>query len=313
MPKKMLPSAVVSVLAVFAVPAANCQEPSKTLPKMWQCPTIFLAEIEQMNIGPGADPALPGVQAKVTRVLRDDLQEGLHPAGFDAPHIFGFENVVVGRSYLFFSHRKEGLADTLESPYGMYPITEADDPVGDIDLILGLASLPTSQRAHEVAVSLGSPGKPHTAILARYAVVLLAAGPDSDTEELAQALDSMGGQSFSEDAKISLLVEGELQVGMQRHPPRNLAASYVNLCVRFFLAQPESPDGRPSGWQGNFLTTYLPPIRRMDGELVNFRSVISPAVAAQLRKKLADIAGDGRLQPYMRDGARQFLTFLDSR
>jgi hypothetical protein len=253
------------------------------------------------------------ISGQVTRVLRDDLQVGLHPVGFEV-HVIGTDDgVEAGRSYLVFSNRKESLSETLEKPYGMYPVTEADDPVGDIDLIIGLASRPMAQRAHEVAVSLGSLGKPHTSILARYVVALLAAGPDSDTEELAQSLDSMGGNSFSEDAKLSLLQEGELQISGLRHPQRNLVATYVKSCVRFFLAEPESPDGRPSGWQSNFLTTYLPPIRGMETELVNVRSVISPASAVRLRKKLTDIAGDGRLQPYMRDGARQFLTLLEAR
>ena len=76
-------TAAFLVFAACAAPVLRCQE---LYEHPWRAPTIFLAEIEQVNAdGPNSEPRLPAIRARAVRVIRDDLHQGLQPGEFTAP------------------------------------------------------------------------------------------------------------------------------------------------------------------------------------------------------------------------------------
>ena len=178
---KSLNTAAFLLYAACAIPAARCQDVYR---QPWLAPTIFVAEIEQVNAGPGFDPSLPVIKAKAVRILRDDFHQGLHPGEFTASGIMNpdiEEELKTEKQYVILSRQKGGLAAALEDSHVMILDAEGNDYADDLYSILDLTSLPFSEQVHAAAVLIGNPAKPHTHFLARYAVALLATGTESDT------------------------------------------------------------------------------------------------------------------------------------
>ena len=186
--------------------------------------TVLLAEIDNVRTDGSAGPVQPPktkiVRGRVTRVLNDAGRQGLREGEFQMEfsgrpgglrHGFSWVDVDIqaGQQYLIFSDPKPSLAAMVElsSGYrsGAYLVTDKEDAVADVDLILHSAPLTLWEQASMVSVAIAGAVKPRSAFLTPYGAAILAAGSDSDTAALAQSIEHSRASAFSDMAKRGLL------------------------------------------------------------------------------------------------------------
>ena len=122
-------------------------------------------------------------------------------------------------------------------PRSALRVVDGEDAVGDVELILELAGRPVAEQADRIAAEL-SGAKRHSLLLTQYISAILAAGSDSDSVHLAQALDGAGALAFSDEAKGAFV--GQLRSDIlwpedSTRTPENLLHTYLNLVIRYFI------------------------------------------------------------------------------
>jgi hypothetical protein len=271
-----------------------------------------MTEIEHVDQEtPGGQPIQ--VRLKVTELLKDDHHLGIKGGEFEGPYSWDGVYFEPGERYLVFSNRKDSMATTLELPDETYRVTAADDPIGDLDLILSVISLSTGEQAHAAATAVRSRAAHHSYIFAAYAADLLADSADSGTFELAQALEGPLAAALSDRGARALLANCHIALWMREaKAPDNLAHVFFALMTRYFVGGQGTNSGL-TPIQQDVLNKYIGWILEVEPARAAFRSWLSPSTSVQLRRKLTQMVNDGGMDLREKSHAAEFLGLLDAR
>jgi hypothetical protein len=275
------------------------------------------------NYKPDASPE--GVRVRVTKILNDAYHKGLQLGSIDVnlrrhaptddPESYAWAQYELraGQQFLIFSESKdEGLAAMVESPRLAWWLTGKEDTVGDMSLILDTLPLPLPARVQAVTVAFSASPRPHCSFLADYISSLLASGSDSETSELASALESAPASAFSDLARGTLL--DHLRTGMfdaVRSEHRNLASLFVGLAARYFLIEPDRAASPATSTQ--YLVLHcVHSMETFDLARAAVRA-LPPYLAKQFAQKAAALASDTRIQPDLRTLAVELRTLIEAK
>lgn len=295
--------------------------------------TVLLAEIDSAQRSDGSAGRFQRpifyrkrVRGRVTRILNDaghqDLREGEFQMEFTErmPGMhsgFSWEilDIDAGQQYLIFSDPKPSLAAMVEFPSGAYPVTDKEDVIADVDLVLHSAPLTLREQASMVSAAIIGAAKPRSAFLARYGAALLAAGTDSDTVALAQSIENSRASAFSDMAKWSLL--GGLWSHLREldKPPDNLSHVFVAMTARYLVGASDHPDPGPfniGDIRDPIRQDYVPWILNSERVKAALRAAPAPALAEQVRKKALQSAADDWYSPTYLARMRQLAEILSS-
>jgi len=275
--------------------------------------TIFLTQIDDVKPGTGCNATTRGaclrVRFRVLQVLSDPAQQGLGSGPFDGlisgparftPPVGGAiawsrQDVVSGQRYLVFSNGT-GLPAMFESPTSMRKVTDDEDSVGDVELILATSGKSLRERASMVAEGIRHTRVPRTYSLAEYAEMLIAFGSEFDTEQLAQSITEMPPGTFSYGARQTLLSGLHRYLTVNKNPNDTALRVFVSAVSRFFVEVPDSPDASEPDERMPILQQYVPWIAGSVKARIALRSELSLKTAEQLIAKL-DALGKGQRFP----------------
>jgi len=326
MTRAILSTVAFSILAACIAFPAGAQGPSNVEVPLWQCASIFVVEVEAVDQIRTPQSSADNVRVLVKRILNDGYRKGLPLGALDA-HLRRYDTPMggpesyrwadyelrAGQQFLIFSNSKEGdLAAMVASPYDITPLTGDDDPVADIALILETLPLPPSARVQAVAAAVTASPRPHCQILAYYIRSLLVSGSDSETSQLASAIESAPESAFSDTGRraiVDVLRTGMFLAAQSEH--RNLAPLFVDLAVRYLLIEPEKA-GRPTTSAQDLVLQCVHSIATFDPALAAMRA-LPPELAKQVATKAAALAGDARLQPDRRAMAVELHALLGAK
>jgi hypothetical protein len=295
--------------------------------------TILLVEIDnaQRSAGSAGRPQpveyKTKVRGRVTRILNDAGHQGLRLGEFEAeiaqytrssgggyPWI-GLD-IDAGQQYVIFSDPKPTLAAMVELPSGYrsgaYPVTDKEDVVADVDLILQCAPLTLREQASMVAAAIAGAAKPRSAFLARYGAALLAAGSDSDAAALVQSIENGRDSAFSDMAKGELLFEVWSHLRQVDKPPEDLFHVFVTMTARYLVGAPDHPDPGQPDIRAGMLRNYVPWILGSERAKTMLRTALAPALAEQFRKRALQVAADDWFPAEDRARLRQLAEFLST-
>jgi len=326
--RTILSTVSVAIFAACMALPAGGQECTQCLKPLWQCGSIFVVEIEAVDEIRSPQSGADNVRARVTRVVKDEYRKGLKLEAFDAhlrrydqpmggPELYrweSYEQLRPGQQFLIFSDSKDGdLPAMLASPYELWPAAgEADDAVGDIALIVEALPLPFAGRVQAIAAAVTASPKPHGQTLAYYISSLLVAGSDSETSQLANALESAPPSAFSDGGHGALIdgLRSDMPLALQSQH-RNMASLFVTLAARYFLIEPEKTS-RPLTSAQNLLLQFVHSIATFDPALAAVRA-LPPELSKQVAIKAAALGGDARLQPDRRAMAVELRALLETK
>jgi len=221
-------------------------------------------------------------------------------------HYWTHRDLKAGQRYVILSEGNRTLQAMVEEPNTAELETGRVDVVGDVELILDSTSLPLAEQAQRVATALSGVGQ-HGWLFAQYTAALPATGSDADAAVLLQALGGRDVEVFSDHGKLSLLGSVSRQFS-ESDAPDNLVQAYVNLTVRYFVAEPEAPVSGATGLQREILDNDLRWIKASErGSAALRRMVLPEATAKRLRSKALECAGSVHLTPEARARARELL------
>jgi hypothetical protein len=358
--RKQVTTFPASLLFVSAVSTAAVM-PALESP-VTRAETIFVAEISDakppecgFRSPRGLPPAcvIP-VHARITRILKDPDHALAHDSfaanlkqipnlGLDQPwSTWDGQQIGPGQQYLLFSRRDGSLPDFLESPSYVELLTGASDSVADVELVLGVASLPLSGQVPPLAEAVSGDGIRHGPLLAWHLNRMLELGSETETSALSRALLNGPADAFSDDGHRNIL--GWMYDLAPRAPDR-LLHLFVALTLKYFPAGGEGFDpGKPlakpcalialpmgegcgspmpgtfsagfhpaADWSGLTKTQratldwYLPWIRGNERAARMLPLAVEPGAAGQLRRVAAAIAGDGGQSESRRAEAARLL------
>lgn len=290
--------------------------------------SIFLTEIQRAQPGQGCAQfhvtrvgyCKTKVRARIIRVFKGEWDREAVPAEFevDIQQIINISagapwsdnNIQAGQRYLILSRAEQIGPSVFASALAPVPVTDQDDPVGDLELILNTEPLTLHQQASAVAGALGASGTPHSYFLGRYAAALLAAGSETDTMDLARALEESTDHAFSDFAKHVLLSELCDRSRSAAEPPKSLLNTYIVMTVRYFLLPPkESTLDLPSLRDG-ILSNHIPWLLNSERAKVLMRAALSPDLRQRLRKQVLSLAADERQRPERRQLMKELLPLI---
>ena len=218
--------------------------------------SIFFAEVKEARASEW-DARTPqsrviSVHLRLTRILRDEREEGLATGDFTAnliqarspagrigrvPHFWSHTTVQVGQKYVVFSNLKtNSSAAMFEAPDAAELVEENSQVIADIELVLATTRASLLQQAEAVAVTLRESSVPRSHFLAEYAAAILGAGSDAETGQLTKALEETSGSIFSDEGKRSLLWALFQESRRIDSPSRNLLDVFTTLTVREFVS-----------------------------------------------------------------------------
>ena len=320
---------LIGVLSAVALAPAHAAEDARSLTELTRFATIVLTEIGSAQPGEGCSgPLLSSfghvcktkVHVRLVRIFKDSDHLGLAPSQFEAEilqHTGGYfetyrwtgQQLKIGQQYLITSD-KNTLPDLFESPAGVVLVTQKEDTLGDVDLILRSASLPLREQASAVTMALTDPVKPHGSFLSNYVAAVLQAGSDAETVALAEAIESSTESAFSDMGKSSLLYQLWVQSSESAKPRDNLFRTFVTMTARYLLVEPEQRNVDLPDLRVAILHNYLPFILGSERARSALRTALLPTVRSQVRKRALELVEDNRLPADQRAGLRELLAVL---
>ncbi len=168
---------------------------------------IFLTEIQSAQPGDGCKQfhirkvgqCKTTVRARILRVFKGGYDHDKIPAEFEveiqqtiiisAISPWSDNNIQAGQRYLILSRANQIGPSAFASTFAPVLVTDQEDPIGDLELILNTETLTLHQQASAVAEAITASGTPHSYFLGNYAAGLLAAGLESDTMGLVRAME----------------------------------------------------------------------------------------------------------------------------
>jgi hypothetical protein len=190
------------------------------------------------------------------------------------------------------------------------PVTDREDTIGDLELILNSADLTLHQQASALAGVIAASGTPHSYFLGNYAAGLLAAGSEADTMGLARAVEDSTDRTFSDLAKLLLLSDLLGESKSATKPPENLLKTYVVMTARYFLLQPDAPNPDVPDLQQDIMLRHLPWLVRSERAKALMRTALPPSLSQRLQKKALDLAADERIRPEHRLLMKELLPLI---
>jgi hypothetical protein len=272
--------------------------------------TILLIEVDSAERSGSGGDHFPGAayalnaRGRVIRVLNDAGHEGLAPGDFalDIPQytrgplgMSGWQGTYVeaGQRYLILSDPKHEWRAMVQEPFRAILITDKEDVVADMELVLACAGQPTPEQALSVSAAIRGAVKPRSWLVASYASALLAAGPASDTAVLSQAIESSAGTAFSDLAKSGLL--GSLLERLKgiEKPPDSLVHLFVTMVARYLADAPDHPDPSEPDIRVSILGNHIPWILGSDRAKAVLETELPAALAVRFRKRALELTGNG--------------------
>jgi hypothetical protein len=227
-----------------------------------------------------------------------------------APYYWTQWNLPSTGRYILMTEYAQDLKTMVAEPRSALRVVDGEDAVGDVELILELAGRPVAEQADRIAAEL-SGAKRHSLLLTQYISAILAAGSDSDTVHLAQALDGAGALAFSDEAKGAFV--GQLRSDIlwpedSTRTPENLLHTYLNLVIRYFILDAHEGRRGPLRVQDLILWSHLPRIRASERMMAALkRLALSPEDGDLLRREAVRRQSDATLTEAARAEAGRLL------
>jgi hypothetical protein len=249
-----------------------------------------------------ADPAPP---------LEFDTDIRQRREGFGGPAPWQNQETAIqaGQRYLLFDAIGKDFPVIFAGAYVPLLLSDQEDAVGDVELLLNCESLTLGQQASAVATAIEGATVPHTHLLAEYVPQLLAAGSDSETGTLAEALEHRAADAFSPRGRAELLAALARLSQSGATGPDNLVRAYVNVTVRYFFLKPNEvtplePD------MHDVILRHVAMILEHDRAMTILRRTVSPPLLQDFVKKVMEAASDARLEESRRVPLRQFAAVI---
>ncbi|MGA9626900.1 MAG: hypothetical protein WBL65_19945 [Bryobacteraceae bacterium] len=324
---------LISLLAADGLAKARAADDAKGVVDPMERQTILLAEFDNVQRGDGSAGRIQRpvlytikVRGRVTRILNDAGHQGLREGEFQMEFTESSGgmhkgvswtdfDIQAGQQYLIFSDPKPRLAAMVELPSGAYPVTDKEDAVADVDLILHSASLTLREQASTVSAAIAGAAKARSLFLARYGAALLAAGSDSDTAALAHSIENSRESAFSNMGRDTLLYGLWSHLRELDKPPDNLCHVFVTMTARYLVGATGHPDPGPFNIpdiRDPIRQNYVPWILGSERAKAVLRAAPAPALAEQVRKKALQAAADDWYSPTYLARLRQLAEILEA-
>jgi hypothetical protein len=319
---------VVVLLLWSAAPSTAAPLPEVPVTR---APAIFVAEFQDVGApecgAPRSAACTIPVRVRVTRILKDRDRLGLSPCEVEvnlvrwplrdgeAP-VTWWSGITPrrGARYLILSSGRGSLAEMIENPGSVNPISDQEDPVSDAELILRVAGQPLQGQADAIAGEISASAAIHGRILSEYAAALLDDASQSESSLLAGALVTSGGGAFSENGKEDLLFRVAAPNGLQGGVPENRLRVFVGLVARYFVLEgAKVPDTGLTRIQRVIVQSYFPRMLGSERERAAWRMEIRGAIAESFRVKCSALAGSAEVPAEFREKIGQFVASLGLR
>jgi hypothetical protein len=274
--------------------------------------------------------------------LKASLVQTAAPSKANLPTLWTYREVGSGQRYLILAGRRAGIPGAVENPMDLELLDGSSDPVGDVELLLGISSLPFAQQEQAVAAAVSNPPAPHSEVLAGYIMALLRSASEEETAPLVTALSAAPPEAFQGKAREALLAYLGGRAMSQASVPNDVLRLGVSLAAKYFLIDPDGP-GRPEctldqmrqgcGYVPRLPGTYsmedqpfeempgmtkarryvldyfMPWLLKDDGGKALLRSVLDRGTAGRLAAKAAELARNERLAGDQRQRAAELAGF----
>jgi hypothetical protein len=309
-------SSLRGLFLVILITSSIAEGQPKSVSPLGQDLTIFVSEIQNVKNSEGCfrRDFLPNaecrakVHVQVIQILQDGGHQDLRPGEFDADVVSAVAirssaigrnawiaaEIRAGRRYLIFSDQRIPISAMFEAPSGLWPVTDKDDVVNDVQLILDSASLALGQQAAAVARALESSDKPRSGFLAEYVADLLAQGPDSDVAPLVHMIEQAKASTFSnafEHTLLNMLWNG----ARTGNPSESALHIFVMTMARCLIQGPDRPGPGEIDIRANILRQYVPWILGSQRAKGAFQAALTPVLAEALMRKTQQWAQDDKL------------------
>jgi hypothetical protein len=138
----------------------------------------------------------------------------------------------------------------------------------------------------------------------------LVAGSDSETSQLANALERAPGSAFSDVGRAALLDVLSIDTALAfQSEHRGLASLFATLAARYFLIEPERAS-RPLTSAQNLLLQRVHSMATFDPARAAMRG-LPPELAKQAAQKAAALAADARQLPDRRAMAAELRALIE--
>jgi hypothetical protein len=217
--------------------------------------------------------------------------------------------IQAGQRYLLFDAISKNFPVMFSGAYGPLLVSDREDAVGDVELLLNCESLTLGQQASAVATAIEDAAVPRTHLLAEYVPQLLAAGSDSETATLAEALEHRAADAFSPRGRAELLAALARLSHNGATGPDDLARAYVNVTVRYFFLKPNEV----TPLEPDMHDTILRNVAAMLGHeraMTILRRTVDPPLLRDFVKKVMEAAADAGLEESRRAPLRQFVVAI---
>jgi len=289
---------------------------------------IFLTEVLSAQPGEGCayfhlhrvGRCRTKVRARILRVFKGEYDGDALPAEFEVEiqqnillsSIAPWTDIRIqaGQRYLILSTAGQIGPSAFASNLGPVVVTDREDTIGDLELILNSERLTLHQQASAVAAAIAAAGTPHSYFLANYAAGLLAAGSDSDTAGLARAFDVSNDQSFSDFARVMLLGDLWSQCKSAAQAPDNLLRTYMIMTARYFLLPSAEPTLELPSLREECLRTHIPWLLGSERSKSLMRTELPPTLGRRLRQQILALAVDQRQRPDRRQLMQELLALI---
>lgn len=320
---------LILCLALRCVPPARAGDAGVgTLPS--DSVTVFLAEIEAAQPGGGCAMlwhARPNsscdtkVRARILHVYKSIGDSVNNSIEFDCeihqrfvtsgttPWQLQEKPIQAGQRYLIFSPALRDLPTIFATTPGPVLVSDDDDMIGDLELILNTEPLPTVQQASAVAAAITNSARRRSLLLSGYIGRLLAEGSDTETASLAHALESGSDQAFSLWGRWELLSTLASESKSGTEGPDNLVRAWIVMTARYFLLEPnEATFLIPDLHQ--VILGYIPAILEHERPRSMMRKALTPSLREGFAGRVRETAADERVPLARREQLRRFLTAI---
>lgn len=322
----------ITALLATTFAALAAEDPRSFVRVMQRSPVIFLAEIDHTQPGEAcsSSPRPQRCQMKavgrVTRVFQNGGHADLVPVGFEVeiPRYYWGDipmeapwssqvHVEAGQQYLIFSRVTSSLAAAFEFPSTSWLITDREDAIGDLELILRSESTTLPEQVSSVSALISAGAKPRSFILAQYAAGLLLVGSNSETAVLAQTIENGETTAFSDIARGSLIGALFDRLRESGKTPDNALQVFVTMTARYIVDAPDQVEAGTPDIRVPILAGIVPWILGSEPALAAFHKAMTPSLAEQFRKKALQLRDDNRFRAQDRARLQKLAAAIQTR
>ena len=268
--------------------------------------TIFLAEILRAEPGDGCAYFHRYRQGRCTTIVRANILRVFKAADEQEPASKEFEttiqqmqvisgigpwtdiDILPGQRYLILSRANGSFPTAFKSCLGPILITDDEDTISDLEVILASEALTISQQASSVASALTKATKPRSYFLADYSARLLAASRDFDGVPLREAIENSPDATFSPLARLSLLDRLWDEAKSDSDAPVELLHTYIVMVARYFNVEQPASETYHRDLSSEILNRHIPFLLASR----QTKRMLGDAIPVALRRKIQNRAAD---------------------